>query len=390
MPSYPTETRSTPPVEPLQGTSVNDLVRRAENVHVVPPKPTGQWQNLFLAAVVLGGGVLLWGLAKLGNDAPPPPDVIPPAVNPLDASAPSNGEGLSAPVSKLTQKQIPFDGESAYGYLKDICAIGTRISDSDGIAKHRKQLKDHFEKLGAKVTLQEFPARHPVTGLKSTLSNIVVTWHPERKERILFCAHYDTRPFPDQDPRHPRGTFLGANDGASGIALLMQLGKMLPKYEREVGVDFVFFDGEEWVYDKDTSLDFYFLGSKYFAQEYIAKPPGHRYRAGILLDMVGGKNLDLPVDATSWGWEDSRPLIESIWLTARKLEVTEFQSQLSGMQVSDDHVPLHNIAKIPMVDIIHRFPWQLWHTTHDTPENCSPLSLAKVGWVLQEWLNAQK
>lgn len=383
MTSYPTETRSTPPVEPLVGTSVHDLVRRAEKVHEIPPKPTGQWQNLFLAVIVLGGGALIWWLATRGDEVPP--IAIPPG-----AVAPNGGEQLLAPVSKLTLKQIPFDGEAAYQYLKDICAIGTRISDSEGIAKHRKQLQEHFEKLGAKVTLQEFTVRNPVTGLPTKLQNIIVTWHPERKERILFCAHYDTRPFPDMDLKNPRGTFLGANDGASGIALLMQLGKMLPNYKHETGVDFVFFDGEEWVYDKNTPLDFYFLGSKHFAQDYVANPPGHRYRAGVLLDMVGAKNLDLPVDKTTWGWEDSRPLVEAIWLTARKLGVTEFSNQLGRMDVADDHVPLHDVAKIPMVDIIHRFPWQHWHTTQDTPENCSPLSLAKVGWVLEDWLASQK
>jgi len=381
MPSYPTETRSTPPVEPLVGSSVDDLVRRAKTVHTVPPKPTGQWQNLFLAAVVLGGGALIWWLATRGDDVPPPIE-LPPVVE----STPPPAE-WSAPVSKLTLKQIPFDGEAAYEYLKEICAIGRRVSNTEGIAKHRAQLKSYFEKLGAQVTYQEFQARSPINGDPTTLANIIVTWHPERKDRILFCAHYDTRPFPDQDQRHPRGLFVGANDGASGIAVLMQLAKMLPHYKGNVGVDFVFFDAEEWVYGAN---DPYFLGSRHFATEYVAKPPEHKYRCGILLDMVGAKNLDLPVEKTTWGWKDSQPFVESIWLTAEKLGVVEFQKTLAANEVLDDHIPLHEIGKIPMVDIIQRFPWQLWHTTQDTPENCSPLSLAKVGWVLSEWLTAQK
>lgn len=382
MPTYPTETRSTPPVEPLQGSSVNDLVRRAKNIHTVPPKPTGQWQNLFLALVLLGGGALIWWLATRGDDVGPPPVVLPPVVKPAP-----NLEELTAPVSKLTLKDISFDGEAAYSYLKEICAIGRRVSNSPGIAKHRTQLKDHFEKLGAKVTFQEFQARNPTNGDATTLANIIVTWHPERRERILFCAHYDTRPFPDQDRRNERGLFVGANDGASGIAVLMQLAKTLPNYNRNLGVDFVFFDAEEWVYG---ATDPYFLGSRHFAQEYVVKPPEHKYRCGILLDMVGAKNLDLPVEKTTWNWVDSQPFVAEIWKTAEKLGVKEFQNTLGPNEVLDDHIPLHEVAKIPMVDIIQRFPWQLWHTTADTPENCSPLSLAKVGWVLQEWLNAQK
>ncbi len=382
MPSYPTETRSTPPVEPLQGSSVEDLLKRANTIHVREPKPTGQWQNLFLAIIVLGGGALIWWLVVRGDDVATPAINIPPTV-----TAPPTPEELLAPVSKLTLKQIPFNGEAAYAYLKEICALGRRVSDTPGIAKHRAQIKEHFEKHGAKVVFQEFTARNPKNGEATTLANIIVMWHPERKERILFCAHYDTRPFPDQDRQNKLGLFVGANDGASGIAVLMQLGKMLAAYQREVGVDFVFFDAEEWVYSEN---DPYFLGSKHFAMEYVAKPPPHHYKCGILLDMVGAKNLDLPIEPTSWSWEDSKPFIESIWLTARKLGVAEFQPTLMQNQVLDDHIALHDIAKIPMVDIIHRFPWQFWHTTGDTPENCSPLSLAKVGWVLQEWLNAQK
>jgi hypothetical protein len=95
--------------------------------------------------------------------------------------------------------------------------------------QQQELLKSHFESLGARVTLQSFQARNPLDGNRMPMANMLVEWHPEKKERILLCCHYDTRPFPDEDPVNPRGVFVGANDGASGAALLMELANEMPK-----------------------------------------------------------------------------------------------------------------------------------------------------------------
>ena len=121
----------------------------------------------------------------------------------------------------------PLDGARAYRYLQQICAIGPRISGSPGMQQQQEMLRAHFEQLGGKVTLQKFQAANPLGGANVPLANMIVEWHPERKERILLCAHYDTRPLPDQDPnpvQRRTGVFIGANDGASGVAVLMELG----------------------------------------------------------------------------------------------------------------------------------------------------------------------
>src|SRR5262245_56903932 len=131
---------------------------------------------------------------------------------------------------------IPFNGERAFGYLKEICAIGPRVSGTEGMRRQQAYLKAHFEKLGGRVTLQECSARHPETGKTVTLANLIVEWHPDRKERILICAHYDTRPFPDEDPVDRRGIFLGANDGASGAALFCELAHSMPELKSKYGV----------------------------------------------------------------------------------------------------------------------------------------------------------
>jgi len=297
-----------------------------------------------------------------------------------------------SPTSKLTLDKIPFDGQRAYDYLKEICAIGPRVSATEGMHKQQAYLKARFEKLGGRVSLQEFEARHPLDGTKAKLANLLVEWHPDRKERILLCAHYDTRPFPDEDPVDPKGIFLGANDGASGTALLLELGSSMAALKCKYGVDFLLFDGEELVYDKQR--DPFFLGSEFFAREYAANPPPHKYRAAVLLDMVGDANLQIYREINSMQTPPQKQLVNDIWGIARDLGVREFIAT-SRYEIRDDHLALNNIAHIPAIDIIDfdyptSRPPGYWHTTRDIPENCSALSLAKVGWVVKTWLEKVK
>ncbi len=145
------------------------------------------------------------------------------------------------------------------------------------------------------------------------------------------------------------------------------------------------FDGEELVFGEDGE---YFLGSKYFARDYNRNPPGHRYKWGVLLDMVGGKNLQLYQEVHSVSWPDTRPLVAQIWGLAQQLNVPEFIA-LQKHEVLDDHLALRNTARIPTCDIID-FDYPQWHTADDVPRNCSGASLAKVAWVLYEWFRQAK
>ncbi|RIK77067.1 MAG: peptidase M28 [Planctomycetota bacterium] len=295
--------------------------------------------------------------------------------------------------SDLELKDIPFDGAAAYEYLKQVCAIGPRRSGSAGMRKQQELLVAHFKKLGAKIELQRFQTRHPLDGSVVPLANLIVTWHPERRERVLLCCHYDTRPYPENDPNPAKrkSDFIGANDGASSVGLLMQLGKSMPKVEGKVGVDFVFFDAEELVYEEGGfKRGDYFIGSYWFANEYKRKPPKHKYRAGILLDMVADAELHLYKDRHSLAFPAARPIVEEVWKLAAELEVREF-IDAKGHLVQDDHLMLNEFGGIPTIDIIDfDYPRPgdetYWHTTSDVPENCSALSLAKVGWVVEEWL----
>lgn len=296
--------------------------------------------------------------------------------------------------SRLTLEDIPFNGARSYEYLKQICAIGPRISGTEGMQAQQQLVGKHFARLGGKVRLQRFAYRHPVDGSRVPMANLIVEWHPERKQRILLCAHYDTRPRPDADP-DPRqrvsGTFIGANDGASGVALLMEMGHLMPQYEGTYGIDFVLFDGEEFVFDGQR--DRYFLGSEWFSRKYVSDPPGHGYRWGVLLDMVADAHLQIYQERQSVSWDDTKPLVEEIWATAARLGVREFIARPKH-EVRDDHIKLRNLAKIPTCNIIDfDFPTdgnRFWHTTADTPQRCSALSLAKVGWVVHEWLQTTR
>jgi glutaminyl-peptide cyclotransferase len=295
--------------------------------------------------------------------------------------------------SDLRLEDIPFDGQKAYEYLKEICAIGSRMSGSVGMQKQQKMLADHFTKLGAKTRFQRFEIRHRSTGASVRMANLIVTWHPERKQRLLLCAHYDTRPYPDQDPdvRRRRELFLGANDGASGTALLMELGRAASELKTKHGVDFVLFDGEEFVFDELRDKQYYFLGSNWFAREHIRLKPAHSYTAGVLLDMVADASLEIYQDRSSLDRRGSRQVLGEVFAVAKELKVREFIA-VPGHRVLDDHLPLNDVAKIPTCDLIDfDYPrpgdeHSYWHTTQDVPENCSALSLAKVGWVVQEWM----
>ena len=324
-------------------------------------KPSGQ---TLLLAVVVAGSCVLVGYLLIFHDAGPP-----------SANAANTR-------SQLKLSQIPFNGQRAYDYLNELCALGPRVSGSPAMQAQQKLLTEHFQKLGAKVSPQAFQIRHPQNGKAVGMANLLVEWQPERRERILLCAHYDTRPYPDQDPRNPRGTFLGANDGASGTALLMELGQQMSGIKGNLGVDFVFFDGEEFVFaDRDP----YFLGSEYFAGSYAnARPQNPRYRCAVLLDMVGDADLQIYQERHGMTWDDTRPLVQEIWATARRLGVREFIAA-PKYDIRDDHLPLHNTAGIPSCDVID-FEYPAWHTQDDKPERCSALSLAKVGWVVEEWL----
>ncbi len=284
-----------------------------------------------------------------------------------------------------------YDEERAFGYLKQLCDLGPRPSGSEAMSRQQAMLRERFTANGAAVTLQTFEIRHPEDGSPVPMANLIASWYPQRPKRFLLCAHYDTRPYPDQDRTNKRGTFIGANDGASGVAALVELSHHLSHLPADVGVDIVLFDGEEFVWQQGR--DEYFLGSKFFAEKYKAEPPAIAYRAGVLLDMVGDRELKIYYESNSIDYAPD--VARDIWKTADQLGVRAFVPRRRH-RIEDDHIPLNQIAEIPTIDIIDfDYPRpglgapQYWHTEQDVPENCSGESLVAVVWVVHEWLKQQ-
>ena len=298
------------------------------------------------------------------------------------------------PAQSPASSPIParYSGERSFKYLKALCDFGPRPSGSAAMSEQQNALKDFFTKAGATVQMQSFQIRHPQDGSNVTLSNLIASFNLKAAKRFLVCAHYDTRPFPDRDATNPTGVFVGANDGASGTAGLMELANQMGDLPADVGVDLVMFDDEEFVFQQGR--DDYFLGSTFFAKKYAQAPPTTAYQAGILLDMIGDKELTLYYERNSMRY--ARSVAKSVWRTADKLGVRAFISRSRRGAIDDDHIPLNEFAKIPTIDIIDfDYPRagvgapSYWHTEKDVPANCSGESIAAVVWVVHEWIKSQ-
>jgi hypothetical protein len=327
-----------------------------------------------LALVLLVAGLFMW--QPWSTKAEPPPEKRP-------------SDGFAS--DRFPAAADEFDPGRALGYLADVCKIGPRMSGTDGMKKQQELLETHFKPLADAISWQQFDATQRSVRRPVAMANLTVSWYPERRRRVIICSHYDSRPHADQeqDPRKWRQPFVSANDGGSGVALLMELARHVKGLDAAVGIDFVLFDGEEYVFDAD---DEYFLGSKHFAREYRKARVKERnpslYVGAVLLDMVGGKGARFPVEQNSWF--KASALVRQVWGIADELKCSAFRpTEMSKVPVQDDHVPLNDVAGIPTVDVID-FDYPHWHRLTDVPENCSGDSLAQVARVLAVWLRRVK
>ena len=279
------------------------------------------------------------------------------------------------------QNPPPFDGAKAFALLQKQCDFGPRVPGSAAHRNCRDYLITALRGYAAQVTTQEFihTFGRPPQSAKAT--NIIANFQPEKGERILLCAHWDSRPWADQDPdpaNHSK-PILGANDGASGVAVLLEIARLIHQKPPRCGVDIVLFDAEDQGLEGAESS--YARGSQHFARTVV---PTFRPRFGILLDLVGDANLNIYPEHYSLSY--ARPVVEKVWNAAAALGVTEFIPQ-PGYAVYDDHVPLLQRG-IPCIDIID-FDYPSWHTLADTPDKCSSASLEKVGRVVLQVLYAE-
>ena len=240
-----------------------------------------------------------------------------------------------------------------------------------------------MKKYADEVRLQDF--NHTgYEGERFPLTNIIASFSTHATSRILLCAHWDTRPRAenDEDKSRRNEPIIGANDGASGVAVLLELASLFRESRPPVGVDLVLLDGED--YGKEGDLDSYFLGSRYFADH---QPPDYRF--GVLLDMVSDKFLEIPKEQNSIKFAPD--ILETIWNTAHALGYPQFVND-AGDAISDDHIPLNEagIRTVDLIDFNYPDPTnRFWHSHKDIPENCSAESLEAVGTVLTHVVFAQ-
>ncbi|MBT3253390.1 MAG: M28 family peptidase [Candidatus Marinimicrobia bacterium] len=279
--------------------------------------------------------------------------------------------------------QSGFNADRAFEDLQAQCDLGPRNPNSDGAEAAIQFFSSILGPLADTLHLQNFRMDDPYSTEQLNLTNIVARFQPQKTQRIILCAHWDTRPRAEYDPSAPAQPMIGANDGASGVAILLEIARQLNSDPVNPGIDIILFDGED--YGEPRDLEHYLLGSRYYV-DHPFLPMAQRV---ILLDMVGDAELTIKVDPVSY--RSAPQLIEEIWALANDIGYDQFQL-VAGASMYDDHVPFieKGIQAIDIIDFEYPGPANAyWHTHDDTPDKCSAESLEAVGNTLLTWLYQQ-
>jgi glutaminyl-peptide cyclotransferase len=287
------------------------------------------------------------------------------------------------PQTKPVAASKQFDQNLAWEHLIKQVAFGPRVPGTEAHAKTAKYIFDEMNKYCDGVREQGFSYRWPKTGQTLHFKNLIGTQNWQNSSiRVVLTTHWDSRPQADNDPNvaNQNKPVPAANDGASGVAVILELMRVLKKQAPTVGIMYFINDGE----DLGPSADDMFLGARVFAEDIPKMRPKPTY--GILLDMIGDKDLSIPMEP---GSVDAAPdLMMAFYRHAKSIGLGATFPMVPGDRVNDDHLPL--IEKgLPTIDLID-FNYPEWHTVNDTPEYCSAESLGKVGKMLQSWFTMEK
>jgi len=276
------------------------------------------------------------------------------------------GDGSSANAKE-------FKGSTALTYIERQLAFGPRIPNTPGAKQTGDWLVAELRARADTVIVQEFQQR-TTKGQTLKLRNIFARFRPQATDRILFLAHWDTRPFADKSANlgQQRMPVPGANDGASGVAVLLGVADALKAKPPTVGVDLLFVDGEDYGDFSDSTETL--LGARYFAKH---QPPGYTTLFAVLFDMVGDK--DLQFQQEGYSMVNAPEVVQRVWQTAARLGYSRVFQARAGQTLTDDHVPLQQ-AGIRAIDVID-FDFPYHHTTDDTIDKVSAESLQIVGDV---------
>lgn len=271
-----------------------------------------------------------------------------------------------------------FNADSAYAFVQEQVDFGPRIPNTPEHEKAGDKIIERLKAYGAEVKVQSFEAT-TYDDVNLQLRNIMGSFNPTAKKRILIATHWDTRPWASKDVLDPKAKFDGANDGASGVGVLLEIARALGSNQKpEVGLDLMFFDGEDWGEENGGNVDSWCLGSQHWA-----KNKGN-YTAyyGILLDMVGAKGAQFPLEAFSY--QMAKKILEKVWNSASKIGYGQYFVAKKEGAITDDHYYVNTVARIPMIDILHYDPvngyfGDFHHSTKDNMSIIDKNTLKAVG-----------
>ncbi len=304
-----------------------------------------------------------------------------PIDNDNDSAVPPKASRVASPV---------FNADSAYSFIESQVAFGPRVPGTPASLACANYLGEKLKSYGLAITVQEAPATL-YTGRVITMRNIMGSYKTERTERILLVSHWDTRHIADRDTARVAEPIDGANDGASGVGIMLEIARVLMEKDPNIGVDFLFVDAEDHGQPGGAS-ETWCLGSQYWAQK--VKPEYVKtVRYGILLDMVGAKGAVFPREGTSMYYASD--IVEKVWSAAANLGMGNlFVNSVTGQTV-DDNLFINKYSSIPCIDIVHYDPAeQDYGPTHhrhtDNTSNIDPNTLDAVGRLLLDVIYNEK
>ena len=311
----------------------------------------------------------------------------------LAASCGGTKKAQDAGEQKANPVAVTFNADSAYAFCEQQCQFGPRVMNSEAHEQCGQWIARKFRSYGLEIVEQKATLRgYDGTPLQST--NIIASYKPGVAPRLLVCAHWDSRPWADNDPdeANHRKPVMAANDGASGVAVMLEAARLLPD-SLGVGIDFVCFDAEDWGIpqwaDAEDPGDTWALGAQHWAANPHCDP--NTIRFGILLDMVGGQQARFYREGYSM--QRAKKVVDKVWKAADVAGYSSYFLQEECGWVTDDHVPVNDVAGIPCIDIINHYPaceqssfGPTWHTIHDDMEHIDRQTLKAVGQTLLQVL----
>ena len=295
----------------------------------------------------------------------------------------ANNQTSAIETQQAAPVAVSFNADSAFAFCQAQCDFGPRTMNSEAHEQCGQWIARKFQDYGLQVTEQ----RTTVKGFDGTpllANNIIASYKPELTDRILICAHWDSRPWADNDPDESKHKepVMAANDGASGVAVMLEIARLLGDSTLNIGVDFICFDAEDWGDHGDG--DSWCLGSQYWARN--PHKPNYKARFGILLDMVGGQQARFYREYYSIRYANS--VIDRVWRAAATAGYSGYFIQEENGAITDDHLPVNEVAHIPCIDIIPYYPnsdssfGPTWHTVSDDMQHIDKNTLKAVGQTL--------